>query len=58
MNTSYEKFNHLSYKYYFKENDEKSRLFDDLEEDLISKLEVINIYIIFFFLEIIRFFKK
>jgi len=46
MNTSYEKFNHLSYKYYFKENDEKSRLFDDLEEDLISKLEVINIYII------------
>ena len=44
MNTSYEKFNQLSYRYFFKENDEKSRLFDDLEEDLISKLEVFNIY--------------
>ena len=47
MNTSYEKFNQLSYRYFFKENDEKSRLFDDLEEDLISKLEVFNIYNIF-----------
>jgi hypothetical protein len=57
MNTSYEKFNQLSYRYFFKENDEKSRLFDDIEEDLISKLEVFNIYN-FFFLEIIRIFKK
>ena len=48
MNTSYEKFNQLSYRYFFRENDEKSRLFDDIEEDLISKLEVFNIYITFF----------
>lgn len=44
MNTNNEKFNYLSYKYFFKEDDEKSRLFEDLEEDLLSKLEVINTY--------------
>ena len=44
MNTSNEKFNYLSYKYFFKEDDEKSRLFDDSEEDLLSKLEVFKIY--------------
>ena len=40
MSTNNEKFNQLSYKYLFKEDDEKSRLFDDTEEDLLSKLEV------------------
>ena len=41
MSTNNEKkFNQLSYKYFFKEDDEKSRLFDDTEEDLLSKLEV------------------
>ena len=42
---SQEQFNQLSYKFYFKEDDEKSRLFDDNEEDLLSKLTVININI-------------
>ena len=42
MSTNNEKFNQLSYKYFFKEDDEKSRLFDDTEEDLLSKLEVFN----------------
>ena len=41
MKTSNEQFNQLSYKFYFKEDDEKSRLFDDNEEDLLSKLTVI-----------------
>ena len=46
MSLNNEKFSQLSYKYFFKEDDEKSRLFDDSEEDLLSKLEVIQIYII------------
>ena len=45
MKTSNDQYNYLSYKYYFKEDDEKSRLFDDTEEDLLSKLTVININI-------------
>ena len=45
MKTSNEQYNQLSYKFYFKEDDEKSRLFDDIEEDLLSKLTVININI-------------
>jgi hypothetical protein len=45
MKTSNDQYNHLSYKYYFKEDDEKSRLFDDTEEDLLSKLTVNNKYI-------------
>ena len=40
MKTSNDQYNYLSYKYYFKEDDEKSRLFDDTEEDLLSKLTV------------------
>ena len=43
MSTNNEQFNHLSYKYFFKEDDEKSRIFDDTEEDLLSKLTVINL---------------
>ena len=42
MKTSNDQYNYLSYKYYFKEDDEKSRLFDDTEEDLLSKLTVNN----------------
>ena len=45
MNANNEKYNNLTYKYYFKEDDDKSRLFDDTEEDLLSKLTVININI-------------
>jgi hypothetical protein len=45
MKTSNDQYNYLSYKYYFKEDDEKSRLFDDTEEDLLSKLTVNNKYI-------------
>jgi hypothetical protein len=41
MNSSTEQFNHLTYKFYFKEDDKKSRLFDDTEEDLQTKLIVI-----------------
>ena len=41
MNSSTEQFNNLTYKFYFKEDDEKSRLFDDTEEDLLTKLIVI-----------------
>lgn len=48
MNTSQEQFNNLSYKYFFKEDDDKSRLFDDTEEDLLSKLSVINTYNLFY----------
>jgi len=44
MSTNNEKFNQLSYKYFFKEDDEKSRLFDDTEEDLLSKLEVFKLF--------------
>ena len=58
MKTSNEQFNQLSYKFYFKEDDEKSRLFDDNEEDLLSKLTVININIYNTYIEIIRLFKK
>ena len=28
------------YEHYFDENDEKSRIFEDIEKDLIEKLEV------------------
>ena len=45
MKNSNDKYNYLSYKYYFKEDDEKSRLFDDTEEDLLSKLTVNNKFI-------------
>ena len=45
MKASNEQYNQLTYKFYFKEDDEKSRLFDDTEEDLLSKLTVINIHI-------------
>jgi len=45
MKTSNDQYNYLSYKYYFKEDDEKSRLFDDTEEDLVSKLTVNNKFI-------------
>jgi hypothetical protein len=45
MSANNEKYNNLTYKYYFKEDDDKSRLFDDTEEDLLSKLTVININI-------------
>lgn len=45
MSTNNEQYNNLTYKYYFKEDDDKSRLFDDTEEDLLSKLTVININI-------------
>ena len=48
MKTSNDQYNYLSYKYYFKEDDEKSRLFDDTEdteEDLLSKLTVNNKFI-------------
>ena len=45
MKTSNDQYNYLSYKYYFKEDDEKSRLFDDTEEDLLSKLTVNNRFI-------------
>lgn len=47
MSSNNEQFNHLSYKYFFKEDDEKSRLFEDTEEDLLSKLSVINTYNLF-----------
>ena len=47
MSTNNEQFNHLSYKYLFKEDDEKSRIFDDIEEDLLSKLTVINLYLFY-----------
>ena len=33
----------LFYKNYFKEDDQKSRLFDDTENDLIAKLSVRSI---------------
>ena len=45
MSANNEQYNNLTYKYYFKEDDDKSRLFDDTEEDLLSKLTVININI-------------
>ena len=45
MKTSNDQYNYLSYKYYFKEDDEKSRLFDDTEEELLSKLTVNNKFI-------------
>ena len=45
MKTSNDQYIYLSYKYYFKEDDEKSRLFDDTEEDLLSKLTVNNKFI-------------
>ena len=45
MKTNNDQYNYLSYKYYFKEDDEKSRLFDDTEEDLLSKLTVNNKFI-------------
>ena len=45
MKTSNDQYNYLSYKYYFKEDDEKSRLFDDTKEDLLSKLTVNNKFI-------------
>lgn len=57
MSANNEQYNNLTYKYYFKEDDDKSRLFDDTEEDLLSKLTVIiSIYNIH--IEIIRFFTK
>ena len=45
MSANNGQYNNLTYKYYFKEDDDKSRLFDDTEEDLLSKLTVININI-------------
>jgi hypothetical protein len=45
MSANNEQFNNLTYKFYFKEDDDKSRLFDDTEEDLLTKLTVINTYI-------------
>jgi len=37
------------YENYFDENDEKSRLFEDIEKDLIEKLEVSDNNLINFF---------
>lgn len=39
----------MLYENYFDENDEKSRIFEDVEKDLIEKLEVSYFHLIFFF---------
>lgn len=49
----------LFYNNLFNEDDEKSRIFDDIENDLLTKLTVTKyIYIYNIIIEIIKFFKE
>jgi len=47
----------LFYNNLFNEDDEKSRIFDDIENDLLTKLTVTK-YIYNIIIEIIKFFKE
>lgn len=59
MSSRAEFSDNLFYNNLFNEDDEKSRIFDDIENDLLTKLTVTKyIYIYNIIIEIIKFFKE